>query len=180
MSRTFRLAAPLLSLLTVAVGQDASTTPALDREFPMPGLTRFSDKGPQRIDLALDRRDLIPNDGFETWNERRVEVSPGLPGEEGLWETWRLPQGWTYRTWAGKGFTRESLREKTHRHPVLTTFERARVPGARPQAVRHQVWSHGSDVRPIRFGASSPHGASGTRQSRWASGRSPGARDALS
>jgi len=109
---------------TIAGVSFAGSTPFLDREFPKaPDLTSVSDTGPGRTGLELDPANLIPNGDFEEWGERRVQVNPGLPGEKGLWETWFLPNAWTYRHWGGTGMTRDVLKEKTHRHSVVTTFE---------------------------------------------------------
>ena len=111
-------------LLIAAPALLHAETPQPDREFPRPyDVTAVSDIGPEQVGLELDGENLIPNGNLEVWGERRVQVNPGLPNEDGLWETWNLPQAWTYRHWNGTAFTRDKLAEKTHRHPIITTFQ---------------------------------------------------------
>ncbi len=95
----------LVVLVEAGITFFAAETPFRDREFPRPDdITPLSDTEPKRIGLELDGQGIISNSSFEKWDERRVEVNPGLPGRVGLWETWLLPEGWTYHHWNGPYF----------------------------------------------------------------------------
>ena len=87
---------------------------------------------------------------------------PSLPTTGGTLDAARAPYG-------GNRATTGLCERLFSEHPPYAL-------GTPPKTMKTGVWSHGSDVRPICFGASSPPAASGTRQSGQAPSQSLGAR----